>query len=669
MQSVFYRRLIWVVFGVLPMLFTPAALSSPSVSSASLSKAPTLVEQRIIYQQALAQIEKKEWDAYKQTKQQLATYPLFTYVEYAEAKAKIKLMRLEHANAFLKKHKEHFLSSYFRGLWLRELVSRGEWAAYLNTYDGRKDTQLACYAWRANAKLKKLTAKELEAKAKAFWLVGHSQPSACDPVFAWLKSKGKLTDSLRWQRARLLIKRNQWQLAAAIAKPLKGTHAQQYKDWITVRKTPTHILNKRFRRDTAHNQELAVYAVKRRLNVSVAAAEKLWKTIKSRYKLNPQSEKILVRRLAVRSAQRHEKGALKRLYALPDAYVDEAVRHWRVRSALRVQDWKGVLKGYAGLKPSEQKDEQWRYWQARAQMALGQKVKANAAYAQLANNRGYYGFMAAEYSKKDYAFEHDHTKFDTLGIIELSTKKEMIRTRELLVQKQLNYARREWYLATKSFKSEQQLMAAQLAYQWGWYEQAIRMAAKSKRFDELRLRFAMPHQQWVAHYSRTQGLDPSWPQAIMRRESAYAEDAQSSVGARGLMQLMPATAKYVAKRQGWEWSNLAALNQPETNIRYGVAYLSELSKQFSGIKPLATAAYNAGPHRVKKWLPKDKDMPLDIWVETIPFRETRRYVRAVSEYMSIFNWWQAQQKTAKPLQYTQQSVSIDLMKPVKARVK
>lgn len=629
----------------------------------------SLLEKRKLYLHALDQIRARDWQSYNTTYQKLDNYPLKPYLEYHRHRALIKSLSPTQANAFIKRYRDIYLASSFKGMWLYELMARGDWREFLKVYDKRNNTALACYALRAKIREGKTNNQQLVEKAKSFWLVGKNQPKSCDPVFAWLKDKKILNDSLRWQRARLLIKKNQWRLAAVIAKPLGGSYAKMYQDWVYLRQNPQRILEKRFAQDSAHHRELAVYAVNRSLVSSVDKALKLWQKVAAKYSFNHQSKRMLLPKIAVRSAQRHEAQALLLLNALPNSYLTEAARHWRVRSAIRAEDYKAVLSGFSSLTADEKKQDKWQYWQARALMELGHKAQAEAIYSKLATKRGYYNFLAAERIGKHYSFSDSSSPFMTAAIVELAAHSGIIRTRELLVQKEIHFARREWYGATSKLDRQGMLVAAQLAYQWGWYEQSIRMAARSKLFDELKLRFATPHQQWVDYYSSQHQLDSNWAQAIMRRESAYAADARSSVGARGLMQLMPKTAQYVAKKQGWQWSGLKALNQPHVNIQYGVAYLAELHQQFSSSLPLATAAYNAGPHRVKRWLPKKKALPIDAWVETIPYRETRRYVRAVSEYMSIFAMWQANRqrhnsktkKTAKPLMYSKQSVAHDLL--------
>jgi len=178
--------------------------------------------------------------------------------------------------------------------------------------------------------------------------------------------------------------------------------------------------------------------------------------------------------------------------------------------------------------------------------------------------------------------------------------------------------------------------AAHLVSRWGWHHQGIRGAISSRQWDDMQLRFPNPYPDLYSRHAGSRNIDPAWAVAVTRQESAFWMGATSRVGARGLMQLMPATARETARRHGISLSNLSALNDPDTNIQLGTAYLSEVAERFNGNQAHATAAYNAGPGRVNSWLKARGDLPLDIWIETIPFDETRNYVQNVLSFRVIY---------------------------------
>jgi soluble lytic murein transglycosylase len=215
----------------------------------------------------------------------------------------------------------------------------------------------------------------------------------------------------------------------------------------------------------------------------------------------------------------------------------------------------------------------------------------------------------------------------------------MARARELWLIGEKNLARIEWYYGLKTLDTEQIIAAGELARDWGWYNSGIVAMITGNLWDHLNLRFPLAYNDAIAQAAINTQLDKALIFAIARQESAFAEDAQSHAGARGLMQLMPATAKQQAASSGVKNHTTSDLFKPEHNIQLGSEYLGGLLTQFKGNRILATAAYNAGPHRVKQWLGTPViEKPADVWVETIPFKETRQYVQNVLTYSVIYNY-------------------------------
>jgi len=658
-----------------------SALSSITTSG-SLSSLPEaahppveLLVQRQQYSQALEALAAGQHEDFLQLKNRLRGYPLHRYLDYANFKSQIRSAKASQADQFIKQYSDSFLSDYARSMWMHELARERRWAEYLTYYQAASakrqgNASHSCHAANAQLKSKALNYGEKLAIATHKWLVGKSQPKACDPVMAWLKKQKAYNNELIWQRTELALDKRNWGLAKSLAKKLTGVRLQQYKAWLSVRRKPEKILKqvtaKPFVNYPLQYRKLSIYAVNRVLAKDLVEAELLWTKLQKRYSFSAEASHSLSRRLAVRSAQRHYDDALPRLDALPGGAVDEQVREWRVRAALRIQDWSGAYRSLLNMLPAEQVKPEWVYWRGRAEQEIGNTHVSKLAYERLAEKRGYYSFLAAERLGKPYAFTPEKLSTNADAIQAMSQLPAFKRVRELLLHEQLNYARVEWARAISALSEEQLLTAGHLAHQWQWHEQAIRIAAKLGRYDDLDLRFAMPYRQAVEQHAKSVSIDPNWAQAIMRRESAYAADARSGVGARGLMQLMPSTAKYVAKKQGWKWQGVAKLNDPKVNIRYGTAYLAELAAELDNEVPLVSAAYNAGPHRVKKWRPKSGSLPMDIWIDTIPFEETRKYVHAVSEYMSIFKWRSEGQpvQSAQALMYTQKQVNDGLLASV-----
>jgi soluble lytic murein transglycosylase len=209
--------------------------------------------------------------------------------------------------------------------------------------------------------------------------------------------------------------------------------------------------------------------------------------------------------------------------------------------------------------------------------------------------------------------------------------------RELLYLDETYQARSEWNHAQSRPSDADRHAAAHVASRWGWHDQSIRGAISSNRWNDLSIRFPHPYKALFKQYAAERGINRTWALSIARQESAFQASVQSGAGARGLMQLMPQTAAQVAKRYTVPYRSSNDLNSPETNISLGTAYLSQMLERFNGNRVFATAAYNAGPHRVSRWLEERGNLPLDIWIETIPFDETRNYVQNVLAFGVIYD--------------------------------
>jgi soluble lytic murein transglycosylase len=280
--------------------------------------------------------------------------------------------------------------------------------------------------------------------------------------------------------------------------------------------------------------------------------------------------------------------------------------------------------------------ERWQYWLARALHELGQRAEAREIYVELARGRGYYAFLAADRVGTPYRIEGMATPELQDVRAQVRELPAVARTRELLALDRTLDARREWRDATNQMNKEQLMSAALLASDLGWLDQAIFTLARTGFWEDLELRFPVSHLEQVVGAEHRTGLDRAWILAVIRQESAFNPDARSPVGAMGLMQLMPRTAKAVATRHlGQSAPRPSQITDPQLNIRLGSTYLAHVLERLGKNPVLATAAYNAGPHRVERWLP-EQTMDADIWIELIPFGETREYVKRVLSYRAIY---------------------------------
>jgi soluble lytic murein transglycosylase len=323
------------------------------------------------------------------------------------------------------------------------------------------------------------------------------------------------------------------------------------------------------------------------------------------------------------------------------------------------------LAAYDALSPQEQQDERWRYWQARALEATGRLDQARPIYEALARQRSYFGFLAADRIQQPYMFTHQHLQVSTDAMQAVRVKPAFQRIYELLQLDRYGDVRREWLAIFPNLSSQERLAAVQLAANWGLHQFAIAGLAELGQMDDLDLRFPVAFDEQVQRYAARRQLDPALVLAIMRRESAFDPAAQSPAGARGLMQLMPETGRIIAARLGEPGLQTERLKEPERNIAYGTAYLAKLLDDFNNRLIFAVAAYNAGPIKVQAWLQNTlTPVPGDVWVETLPYHETREYVAAVLSYLAIYQ--QRLGRTPTPLSNFLGPVSGSALPPLVA---
>jgi soluble lytic murein transglycosylase len=323
---------------------------------------------------------------------------------------------------------------------------------------------------------------------------------------------------------------------------------------------------------------------------------------------------------------------------LPDhLQPDTKLSEKQLQAALLENDWQWVLQIIGALSAQEQQQEQWLYWRSRALIELGRAEEGKLLLKNIAKERSYYGFLAAQRLGDEPNLAHISLQAEQQRVKALSRHPGLLRALELIRLNRPLMARQEWNLALEDADKDNLKAAARLAQLWDWPSQSILTLARLRQWNDLELRFPLNHREAITDQARDHGIDIAWIYAILRQESAFMSDARSSAGARGLMQLMPRTAKQVARDLKHSPVKLDDLYRPEVNIKLGAGYLSMVYRQLQQSPVLATAAYNAGPHRVLSWLP-EQSQASDIWIETVPFKETREYLKRVFAYTVIYSY-------------------------------
>jgi len=441
-----------------------------------------------------------------------------------------------------------------------------------------------------------------------------------------------------WHRIELAMNKRKTKVAKKLSKDLSAKDRKMLDYWLRVYKNPALIAKPLPKHISPPiKKRIFTLGIRHLASRNPALANASLNKFYKQYGLNKDQYGVLKRKVALRTAYKYAPQAEKYLIEVngTTAKTEDSLR-WQAQVALKKSDWATLLETIDLMPTKEKKDKKWLYWKARALAAAKQNKEANDIYKKLAKQRNYYGFLAADILNKPYQFNPNPVKQKNTKYL-IKKYPELQRIQELMAVNWPLSAKREWYQLLKRVDRNELQAIAVLAYQWQQYSQSIRSLAKAKKWHDLDLRFPTPHKAPVMQNADKNNIDAAWIYGIMRRESAFSEDIRSPVGAVGLMQIMPKTAKYIGNKIGVKKVAYRDLIKAENNIELGSAYLSYLSDKYAGQKVLATASYNAGPNRVDSWIPKSGTLPADQWIDSIPFSETRAYVKAVLEYTTVFN--------------------------------
>ncbi|MCZ4323505.1 transglycosylase SLT domain-containing protein [Pseudomonas anguilliseptica] len=619
--------------GPLFSLLSCLLVSSLSVISA---QAATLTQQRQYYDQAKAALAKGDKGPYQRYASALRDYPLEPYLAYDELTARLKSASNDEIEKFLAEHGDLPQISWMKLRWLRWLAERGEWQTFINYYDPALNfTELDCLY--GQYQLSHGMRAEGNATAEKLWLVGKSQPNTCDPLFTLWAAEGQLTEQKRWQRAKLAAEARNYGLVTHLIKsmPTLGNHG---KTLLQVAQKPELLKQtSRFTQTDAAMADVVGLGLRRLARQDPESALKLLDGYAQRMKFSSEEQVAIAREIGLTLAKRFDSRALQVMAKYDPELRDNTVSEWRARLLLRLGRWDEANQLTRRMPAELGNTNRWRYWQARSlQLAQPNSQEPKALYQALAKERDFYGFMAADQVQAPYQLNNKPLNLSPQTIQKVRNSAAIRRALEFHARGQVADGRREWYNVSRLFSRDEMVAQARLAYEMGWYFPAIRTISQAQYWDDLEVRFPMAHREHLVREAKNRDIHSSWVFAVTRQESAFMADAKSHVGAMGLMQLMPATAKETARRFGIPLSSPQLAYRPEVNIQLGAAYLSQIYGQFNGNRVLASAAYNAGPGRVRQWLRGADHLSYDVWIENIPFDETRQYVQNVLSYSVIY---------------------------------
>ena len=618
-------------------LIATASLYS-NVTYASGDDAYTI--ERFQFRAARSALAEGDLATFKSLSESLVDYPIHRYLAYEALRRGIT----EEANAqslvlvdtFRDRYDDTALTRLLTQHLQRQLFKADEWALYLKVSQSDLAASQTCRQLRARSETGQLDGFDDE--SRQLWSDPSSIGDACAEVLETLESSSKPGIIAIWERIYNAIDDNKSELAAEQAKQLVRSDRDLVLGWIEATDNPKPFLNNgKLKDDTLLNRRIIRDLVWRWSKDDPVGAYTHWRSVRSVYGFKRDNRYELDRNFGLRAAYRRLPESVEWLNAFTAKADDLDILEWRIRAALHDQNWTAVSDGIAALPIEEQEEDHWAYWVARIKEEAGDTAGAREIYTELAGLQSYHGFLAADKLAVPYSLYDQAVDVDSAVLTRVAANERLIRAREYHHTGVSWEGRREWSAAIQGFDADELKASILLATQWDMPDRAISSAGRADERRALKHRFPVLYQPLVIEAARDNSLDPSLVYGVIRRESAFIADIKSGAGAVGLMQLMPATAKFVGKLRG-NSSWRGDLTQPDTNIAFGSTYLRHVLDRYDNHLALALASYNAGPSRVKTWLPQSDPVPADIWIDTIPYSETRRYVRAVLAYSLIFEW-------------------------------
>jgi soluble lytic murein transglycosylase len=569
----------------------------------------------------------------------LIAYPIYDYLLAARLRRDLVEKPGNDLDAsidtFLQDRPRQPVRRALRHEWLVSLAARGRWDWFLPRASDSTDPVLVCDSLAG--RLATGDTSTLAGEALSLWLQPARQPHECDVVFAWLRAKGLLTADAAEQRMHAALLADNPRLAREFAADVPQAKLPPLEQWLRLLESPkasledlaTHV-------DKPVAGDALIAGFTRLSRTDATSALSVLPMLLQRPDVTSALAGQLRRLAALGAAYEHHPDALAAFRALPPEVTDTGVQEWRIRAALWAQDFDTALKWIDELPQTLAAQPRWRYWHARATEATLGSAVAGPLFNEIAGMRDYHGYLAADRLHSTYDLNRHPSPDDGDAQKTLELAPGVIRARELFACDLLDDAAAEWSAVLVDAVPATKVQAAHLAARWGWHTQAITTLAQAGEWDDLALRYPRPYASVVAKASALTQVPSDWIFSVMRQESLFRRDATSRADARGLMQLLPATASAVAQR--WHLAPLKrdALFEPSTAIPLGAAYLRELLDRYHGELALALAAYNAGPWPVARWLPHEP-MDADIWVENIPYNETRNYVQHVLEHIEAYS--------------------------------
>jgi soluble lytic murein transglycosylase len=591
----------------------------------------------------------------------LRNYVLYPYLEAQRLRAPMRFgVAPDDAaiSALLQRDGDAPWTRDLRRDWLADLAKRRAWPPFLANYlDNRADAKLRCERLNAliaaqppepGAPNTAVTAKNpLRTSMLDLWMTGAQLPDACVAPFEWAKARGWFTSELTEKRAKLALQAGNADLADFLLRSQPPESAPQLRTWTRLLRAPDRELDAMAAAgpDVMRAQEPEAIAAaftklgrSNPLNTPPRLAAFIAACGTPCALASPATPDELRREVALGSAWSRLPQTVDAFRQVGDAALDERTYEWRIRAALWAGDWKQANAWLATLPPALADQQRWRYWRARGLDKQNDKAGARVLYEKLTTETGFYPLLAAYRLDRGYVPVPTVSARDSTLQQQLAIKPGMVRVRELWLAGRNEWSSLEWGEQIASLDNTQLVQAARLAQTWGAQAQTVAAASKAQVFNDLELLYPRPFENEVTAASRASGVPSNWIYAVMRQESLYDPRARSKADALGLLQMLLGTARETAKRQQQPIPGASDLFNPEVNTRLGALHLRELLERYDNEFVMVLGAYNAGPKPVARWQPAKDSLDADIWIENVPYNETRSYIQRVIWHSAVFGW-------------------------------
>lgn len=580
-------------------------------------------------------------DALAEAIERIPDYVLTPYLRFELMRQTLNSVPNPELERFIAKYRDWSFADRLEQQWLNRLADRGDGGALLRYGERARSPEALCV--RERARLDRGDTDRLAEQVRRLWLSPVSQPRECNPLFDWWRDRGNPDTETAWQRVRLAIEAGELRLARYLRRYVAPADRPLVDGWIRIAADPDSGLRRATGwRNRERSRRVIAWGLERLAGRDWERAEERLADLDGRYAFTEDEIGSAQRRIALFRAVDLDRGAIAAIDALAPGRVDQQMLEWRLRTALAHGEWAEVLDSIERMPAMEQLRGRWRYWRARALAALD-RAEAGLVYATLAAESDYYGFLAALRSRQPLVLCSREIDADGEVQRRLLRDAEFERAMALFRAGLNHHARWTFQRVAQRLSADELRQAALLAAGVGWHDRTIAALARSGAMNAYPWRFPIVERERVALAAERHGVSSALVLGLMRAESAMQPDARSSADARGLLQLMHGTARDIARRNGIEYGGPSDLYRPERNIALGVAHLGELSERFDGDWTLIAAAYNAGIRSAERWRDERPGLPRDVWIETLPYYETRDYIPRVLAFATIYEWVLGQQ--------------------------